>query len=54
MDNREWLRSLSDKQLAEEIRYTRLLADDDHHSEHHKKSLEEALAEQNDRNTKAE
>lgn len=49
MDNKEWLRSLTDKQLAEEVKYGRLLSEGDHHKEQHKRALDEALAEQKDR-----
>lgn len=46
MENREWLRSLSDKQLAEEIKYGRILGEVAHHREHFKRELQEAIEEQ--------
>lgn len=45
MENREWLRSLSDKQLAEEIKYGRVLAEASRHREFAKRELQEAIEE---------
>lgn len=45
MENAEWLKSLSDNQLADEIYYGRLLASGDRHKQHHTRELEEAVAE---------
>jgi hypothetical protein len=50
MENREWLRSLSDKQLAEEIKYGRTLTDGNSHRKRYKRDLEEAEDEQRQRN----
>lgn len=45
MENREWLKSLSDRQLADEIKYGRMLAEGGRHREHYRRELEEAEAE---------
>lgn len=45
MENTEWLKSLSDRQLVDEIRYGRALAEGDRHREHHSRELREAIAE---------
>lgn len=44
-DNREWLASLSDKALNDEIKYGRILCDDNKPNSHHQRAVEEALAE---------
>jgi hypothetical protein len=43
--NREWLKSLSDKALKDEIKYGRVLAEGDRHKAHYQRELEEAEAE---------
>jgi hypothetical protein len=43
--NREWLKSLSDEQLAEEIKYGRVLAESGGHREHSQRQLDEARLE---------
>jgi hypothetical protein len=43
--NQEWLRSLSDKALRDEIVYGRILADGSDHAQHHARELEQARAE---------
>lgn len=45
MSNREWLKSLTDEQLAEEIRWGRLLAESGGHREHSQRQLDEARLE---------
>jgi hypothetical protein len=42
MENREWLKSLSDKQLAEEIKYGRMLAESSRHKQLAARELREA------------
>ena len=44
-DNVEWLKSLSDKALRDEIKYGRVLAQGGHHEQFHRRELEEAEAE---------
>lgn len=44
-NNREFLRSLSDKALAEEIKYGRWLAEDGRHKHTYRQDYEEAKAE---------
>lgn len=51
-ENEEWLRSLTDRQLAEEIQYCKLLADGPPHTDHYKRELEEARKEQKQRSEK--
>lgn len=46
MENREWLKSLTDEQLAEEIHYGRMLAETSRHKNHARQELAEALDEQ--------
>ena len=43
--NKEWLKSLSDAQLDEEIRWGRVRADDSPHKESAQRNLEEARLE---------
>lgn len=45
MENTEWLKSLSDKQLADEIHYGRVLAASDRHKQQRTRELQEAIAE---------
>jgi hypothetical protein len=45
MDNREWLKSLSPRALAEEIHYGRMLAESSRHREHAAQGLREAIEE---------
>lgn len=45
MENTEWLKSLSDKQLADEIHHGRVLAASDRHKQHRTRELQEAIAE---------
>lgn len=45
-NNTEFLKSLSDKQLADEIKYGRELAESrGHHREHARRELDEAISE---------
>jgi hypothetical protein len=44
-DNKEWLKSLGDKALADEIKYGRILAEGDRHKTHYQRELDEAEAE---------
>jgi len=48
-NHREFLASLSDRHLAEEIKYGRLLAEGGRHPNLTKRELEEALAERDKR-----
>lgn len=49
--NREWLKSLSDKALADEIKYGRELVGIGKHREVAQRELDEAIAEQHERTT---
>jgi len=48
-DNREWLRSLTDDQLAQEIKYGSWHAESTNHKQFFRRQVQEAIDERNSR-----